>query len=71
MQVIESDCLVTSTSFSKQSASCKVLDICELSALSSDSEKMTSVITLVAVPTTSTAGKNMLGRITDKRSKSL
>ena len=47
--------LFTLTSFSKQSASWKVLEICEWCALSTDSQ-MYSVNTLVAVPTARTWG---------------
>ena len=42
-KVIANTCLFISTSFSKQSASWKVLEICELCALSTDSRKTCSV----------------------------
>ena len=42
-KVIANTCLFTLTSFSKQSASWKVLEICELCALSTDSRKTYSV----------------------------
>ena len=44
-------------SFSKHSDSWKVLQICELCALSTDSQKMYSVNTMVAVATVSTGDK--------------
>ena len=43
-KVIANTCLFILTSFSKQSASWKVLEICELCALSTDSRKTYSVI---------------------------
>ena len=43
--------LFTLTGFSKQSAPWKVLEICELSALSTDSQRMYSVNTLIAAAT--------------------
>ena len=42
-KVIANTCLFILTSFSKQSASCKVPEICELCALSTDSRKTYSV----------------------------
>ncbi len=42
-EVIANTCLFFLTSISKQSASCKVLEICELCALSTDSPKTYSV----------------------------
>ena len=42
-KVIANTCLFILTSFSEQSASWKVLEICELCALSTDSRKMYSV----------------------------
>ena len=42
-KVIANTCLFILTSFSKQSASCKVLEICELCALSTDLRKTYSV----------------------------
>ena len=50
--------MFTLTSFSKQSASWKVLETCELCALSTDSLKTYSVNTLVAAATASTGGGN-------------
>ena len=44
------------TSFTKQSVSWKVVEICELSALSTDSQKTYSVNTLVAAAKASTRG---------------
>ena len=49
------------TSLNKQSASWKILEICELCAASTDSQKMYSVNTLVAVDTNSIGGKYPLG----------
>ena len=46
----------TLASFSKQLGYWEVLQICELCAVSTDSQKMNSVITLVAVATASTGG---------------
>ena len=50
--------MFTLTRFSKQSVFWKVLAICELCALSPDSEKTYSVNTLVAAATASTGGGN-------------
>ncbi len=58
-KVIANTCLFILTSFSKQSASWKVLEICEMCALSTDSPKTYSGIntcTLVAAATASTGG---------------
>ena len=60
-KVIANTCLFTLTSFSKQSASWKVLEICELCALSTVSQKTYSLNTLVAAATASTGGDNPLG----------
>ena len=63
-KVIANTCLFIFTSFSKQSASWKVLENCELCALSTDSQKTYSVNTLVAAATASTGrggGNNPLG----------
>ena len=55
-KIIGTTCFFTLTSFSKQSASWKVLEIGELSALSSDSQKKYWVSKLVAVGTASNGG---------------
>ena len=55
-KVIAITCLFTLTSFIVQSASWKVLEICELCALFTDSQKTYSVNTLVAAATASTGG---------------
>ena len=55
-KVIANTCLFTLTSFSKQSASWKILEICEMCALSTDSQKTYSVNILVAAATASTGG---------------
>ena len=62
-KVIANTCLFTLTSFSKQSASWRVLEICVLCAQSTDSQKTYSVNTLVAAATASTGGggNNLLG----------
>ena len=64
--------LFTLTSFSKQSFSSKVLEICELCALYTDSQKTYSVNnTLVATATASTGGGGIIcrGEITEKTLK--
>ena len=55
-EVIANNCLFILSSFSKQSASWKVLEIGELCALPTDSQKAYSVNTLVKVATASTGG---------------
>ena len=67
-KVIAKTCLITLTSFSKQSVSWKILEICELCALCTDSQKTHSVSTLVAAATASTGGwgNNPLGGNNEK-----
>ena len=55
-KVIGTTCLLIFTRFTKQSASWKVLEICEFYALSTDLQKTYSVNTLVALATASTGG---------------
>ena len=62
ISVIANTRLFTQTSFIKQSASWKVLEICALCALSADSQKTYSVNTLVAAATASIGG----GEVTQK-----
>ena len=55
-KVIATTCLVTLTSLNKQSASWKVIEISEVCALFTESQKTYSVNTLVAAATASTGG---------------
>ena len=66
--------MFTLTSFSKQSASWRVLEICVLCAQSTDSQKTYSVNTLVPAATASTGGgggNNLLGGNNGKDPKSI
>ena len=60
-KIIANICLFTLTSFSKQSASWKVVEIREMCALSTVSQKTYSVNTLVAAARTSPMGNNFAG----------
>ena len=68
-KVFANTCLFILTSFSKQSASWKVLEICELCALSTDSKKTYSVNTLVAAATASTWGGGIICWVGDNELK--
>ena len=56
-KVIANTYLLALISFNKQSVSWKVLEICELCVLPTDSQKTSSVNTLVTAATASTGGE--------------
>ena len=65
-KVIANACLFTLTSFSKESVSWKIFEICELCAQSTGCQKMYSVNTLVVAATASTGGNFPPGEIRER-----